>query len=52
MRATELTEKALEVRPYDIEAREMLGELLWEAAELDRAHAELEQGRSPPRRAT
>jgi len=42
-RAMELAEKALEVRPYDVEMREMLGELLWEAAELDRALVELEK---------
>ena len=29
------------MRPYDVEMREMLGELLWEAGELDAALAEL-----------
>jgi Flp pilus assembly protein TadD len=43
VRAEELVEKALVERPYDIEMREMLGELLWESAELDRALAELEK---------
>jgi len=43
VRAEELVEKALVERPYDLEMREMLGELLWESAELDRALAELEK---------
>jgi Flp pilus assembly protein TadD len=42
-RAQELTEKALVERPYDVEAREMLGELLWENAEIDPALTELEK---------
>src|SRR4029450_13557623 len=42
-RAQELVEKALEGGPYDGERREMLGEILWEAAELDQALAELEK---------
>jgi tetratricopeptide (TPR) repeat protein len=42
-RAQELIEKALEVRADDVEMREMLGEILWESADLDGALAELEK---------
>ncbi len=43
VRTLELVEKALEARPYDVEARLVYGELLWESAELDAAKAELEK---------
>src|SRR6185369_3957666 len=43
VRAQELAEKALEIRPEDIETREIYGELLWENAELERAQAEMEK---------
>ena len=42
-RTLELVEKALEARPYDVEARQVLGELLWESGELDAAETELEK---------
>jgi Flp pilus assembly protein TadD len=41
VRAEELLEKALELRPYDTEARQIHGELLWEKAQLDEALSEL-----------
>ena len=44
VRAQEMVEKALDARPYDIEMREMLGELLWESAELDRALSRAREG--------
>jgi Flp pilus assembly protein TadD len=42
-RAQEMVEKALEIRTWDVDMRVMLGEILWETAELDRALAELEK---------
>jgi tetratricopeptide (TPR) repeat protein len=42
-RAQELAEKTLEQRPWDVEMREMLGEILWEIGDLDGALAELEK---------
>ena len=42
-RTQELVEKALEARPYDVEARQVYGELLWENADLDQAKIELEK---------
>ncbi len=43
VRTLELVEKALDARPYDIEARQVYGELLWEGADLDQAKIELEK---------
>jgi Flp pilus assembly protein TadD len=42
-RTLELVEKALEARPYDVEARQTYGELLWEGGDLDGAEGELEK---------
>ena len=42
-RAEVLLEKALELRPYDVDVREIHGELLWESAKIDEALAEMEK---------
>ena len=39
----ELAERALAIRPWDLDVRQMLGEMLWEEGDVDGAHVELKR---------